>query len=114
MNAKTKTAIVGIVALLLLGLGAFVGYRAGRAAGIAQERVRGDTLERIVDQATRDRLLPDLGAGKYHEAIGGIRSENTAIGDSADRARSGADEALRIIEELLRREGSTAGGKGQN
>ena len=39
IDAKTKAAIVGIVALLLLGLGAFFGYRAGRAAGIAKERL---------------------------------------------------------------------------
>ncbi len=114
MNAKTKTTIVGIVALLLLGLGAFFGYRAGRAAGIAQERIRGDTLQRIVDQATRQDPVLGSGAGLYHEAIGGIEQANRGIKDSAERARGGADEALRIIDELLRRESENRSGKGQN
>lgn len=115
IDAKTKAAIVGIVALFLLGLGAFAGYRAGDGRGrsngdaersalntqlIEQGRVIGHFEAALADALARERRLDErLSSAKNT----GLRIAETAgsISDRAGRIKAiseGFNELVRILD----------------
>lgn len=115
MNAKTKTALVGIVTLLLLGFGAIAGYCAGDARGrsasdaersalntqlIEQGRIIGHFEATLADALIRERRLDERLSSIKNK---GLRIAETAgsIGDRASRIKAiseGFNELVRILD----------------